>query len=101
MVRILSPSFAPMDLIVPDMGARISKEMLDSDMRGFNFIMDVIAKHGKPVILSSENAYGADRDRNEAIMAFRKKGIIVYQSPGRAATGRFPRGGPAYPGGYQ
>lgn len=68
-----------------DLGARISQEMLDSDMRGFNFIMDVIARHKKPVILSSENAYGADRDNNEAIIAFRKKGIIVYQSPGRAA----------------
>jgi acyl-CoA synthetase (NDP forming) len=50
-----------------------------------NFIMDVIAEHSKPVILSSDYAYGADRDRNEAVLAFRKKGIIVYPSPGRAA----------------
>jgi acyl-CoA synthetase (NDP forming) len=73
---------------VPDLGTTgeaIARDMLDSDMRGMNFIMDVIAAHSKPVILASENAYGADRDRNEAILAFRKKGIIVYPSPGRAA----------------
>jgi len=59
--------------------------MLASDMRGLNFILGVIAEHSKPVILASENAYGADRDRNEAILAFRRKGIIVYPSPDRAA----------------
>lgn len=68
-----------------EMGETIARDVIASDMRGANFIMDVIAEHSKPVILSSENAYGADRDRNEAIMSFRQNGIIVYQSPGRAA----------------
>ncbi|UCD57477.1 MAG: hypothetical protein JSV16_17030, partial [Candidatus Hydrogenedentota bacterium] len=67
-------------------GERIADDMLASDMRGLHFIMDVIAKHSKPVILASENAYGADRDSNEAILMFRKKGIIVYPSPDRAAN---------------
>lgn len=67
-------------------GEEIAQGMLDSDMRGLNFIMDVIAEHSKPVILASDYAYGADRDQNEAILAFRKKGIIVYPSPRRAAT---------------
>lgn len=67
------------------MGEDIAEGMLASDMRGMNFIMDAIARHSKPIILASENAYGADRDRNEAILAFRKKGIIVYPSPRRAA----------------
>jgi acyl-CoA synthetase (NDP forming) len=67
-------------------GESVAQGMLDSDMRGLNFIMDVIEEHAKPVILASENAYGADRDDNEAILTFRKKGIIVYPSPSRAAT---------------
>ena len=71
--------------ILGDTGERVAEDMLASDMRGLNFILDVIAEHSKPVILSSENAYGADRDRNQAILAFRRKGIIVYPSPDRAA----------------
>ncbi|GAB4345374.1 MAG: hypothetical protein Kow0099_25590 [Candidatus Abyssubacteria bacterium] len=67
-------------------GQRIAQDMIASDMRGMNFILDVIAQHGKPVILASENAYGADRDHNEAILAFQKKGIVVYPSPDRAAN---------------
>lgn len=66
-------------------GKRVADDMIASDLRGLNFIMDVIAQHGKPVILSSENAYGADRDHNKAILEFRKRGIIVYPTPGRAA----------------
>jgi len=66
-------------------GERIAADMIASDMRGMNFIMDVIERHSKPIILASDNAYGADRDQNEAILAFRKKGIIVYPSPDRAA----------------
>jgi acetyltransferase len=64
---------------------RIAQGMIDSDLRGMDFIMDVIAQHGKPVIIASENAYGADREHNEAVLAFRKKGVIVYPSPARAA----------------
>ncbi len=66
-------------------GESVAEDMLASDMRGMNFIMDVISQHSKPIILASENAYGADRDHNEAILAFRKKGIIVYPTPERAA----------------
>lgn len=72
--------------ILGETGETVAQGMLDSDMRGLNFLMDVIAEHSKPIILASENAYGVDRDRNEAILAFRKKGIIVYPSPRRAAT---------------
>jgi acyl-CoA synthetase (NDP forming) len=50
-----------------------------------NFILDVIRDHQKPIIISSEFAHGADREPNEAILEFRKKGIIVYPSPDRAA----------------
>jgi acetyltransferase len=69
-----------------DTGQRIAQDMVASDMRGMNFILEIIAQHGKPVIVASENAYGADRDRNEAILAFQKKGVVVYPSPGRAAN---------------
>ncbi len=67
-------------------GRLVADSMLDSDMRGLNFILDVIARYAKPVILASDHAFGADRDHNEAILAFRKKGIIVYPSPDRAAN---------------
>jgi acyl-CoA synthetase (NDP forming) len=67
-------------------GERIADDMLASDMRGQGFIMDVIAKHSKPVILASENAYGVDREHNDAVMALRKRGVIVYPSPDRAAN---------------
>jgi acyl-CoA synthetase (NDP forming) len=66
-------------------GKIAAQGMLDSDMRGLNFIMDIMAQYSKPVILASDNAVGADRDQNEAILTFRKKGIIVYPSPRRAA----------------
>jgi len=69
-----------------DTARRVAEDMVASDMRGLNFIVDVIAQHGKPVILSSENAYGADRDRNEAVLEFRKRGIIVYPTPAQAAN---------------
>jgi acyl-CoA synthetase (NDP forming) len=73
----------------PDLGETgktVAQSMLDSDMRGLNFIMDVITEYSKPVILASDYAFGADRDQNEAILTFRKKGIIVYPSAGRAAS---------------
>lgn len=66
-------------------GESIAEGMVSSDIRGMNFIMDVIRDYSKPVIISSEFAYGADREPNEAILEFRKKGIIVYPSPDRAA----------------
>jgi acyl-CoA synthetase (NDP forming) len=68
-----------------DEGETVAEGMLSSDLRGMNFIMDVIRDHSKPVIISSEFAHGADREPNEAILQFRKKGIIVYPSPDRAA----------------
>ncbi|RJP19184.1 MAG: hypothetical protein C4520_13430 [Candidatus Abyssobacteria bacterium SURF_5] len=68
-----------------DTGQKVADDMVASDMRGLNFIMDIIAHERKPVILASENAYGADRDQNQAILEFRKRGVIVYPSPARAA----------------
>ena len=72
----------------PDLGptgGEIARGMIASDLRGMNFILDVVRDSSKPVLLASEYAYGADRDRNEAILAFRKKGVIVYPTPDRAA----------------
>jgi acyl-CoA synthetase (NDP forming) len=66
-------------------GKAAADSMVHSDLRGLNFILDIITSHSKPVILASDRAVGADRDQNEAILAFRKKGIIVYPSPSRAA----------------
>jgi acyl-CoA synthetase (NDP forming) len=63
----------------------VADGMRGSDMRGLNFIMDLIKREGKPILLSSENAYGADRDHNEAILEFRRRGVIVYPSPVQAA----------------
>ena len=58
---------------------------LYSDIRGMNFILDLIEDHGKPVVLSSEFIVGADRDQNEAVLALRKKNLVVYPSCRRAA----------------
>ncbi len=67
-------------------GERIADDMLASDMRGQSLLVDVTAQSAKPVILASENAYGVDREKNDAIIALRKKGVVVYPSPDRAAN---------------
>jgi acyl-CoA synthetase (NDP forming) len=58
---------------------------LHSDTRGANFLLDIVAQHGKPVLLASEHIVGADRDQNEAVLALRKKNVLVYPSPRRPA----------------
>jgi len=61
------------------------KDALYSDMRGMNFIVDLIAKYQKPVLVSSEFIVGADRDQNEAVLALRRKNMLVYPSSRRVA----------------
>jgi len=58
---------------------------LHSDSRGAAFILDVIDRHRKPVLLASEFGVGADRDGNEAVLALRRKNVLVYPSPRRPA----------------
>lgn len=58
---------------------------LYSDMRGMNFILDKIEKYGKPILVAAEYSVGADRDRNESILAFRKNNVLVYPSSQRPA----------------
>lgn len=73
----------------PDGGGLSFTEYVDaalhSDIRGMNFIMDLIHDHRKPVLVSSEFIVGADRDQNEAVLAMRKKNMLVYPSCKRAA----------------
>ncbi|MBW2323440.1 MAG: CoA-binding protein, partial [Deltaproteobacteria bacterium] len=61
------------------------KTTLQSDTRGMNFILDIIAQHQKPVLLSSEFIVGADRDQNEAVLALRRKNVVIYPSSRRPA----------------
>ncbi|MBW2060607.1 MAG: CoA-binding protein [Deltaproteobacteria bacterium] len=61
------------------------KGALYSDTRGMNFILDIIAQHQKPVLLSSEFIVGADRDQNEAVLALRRENVVIYPSSRRPA----------------
>jgi acyl-CoA synthetase (NDP forming) len=61
------------------------KDALYSDNRGKDFILELINKYKKPVLLSSEYGIGADNDKNHAILDLRKKNIISYPSSRRTA----------------
>ena len=58
---------------------------LNSDKRGMNFLLDMIKLHQKPVLLASEFIVGADRDQNEAVLALRRKNVLMYPSSRRPA----------------
>jgi len=58
---------------------------LFSDMRGKNFILELIQNHRKPVLLISEYGLGAEKDENQAVLDLRKKNILLYPSSRRAA----------------
>ena len=58
---------------------------LYSDMRGMNFLLDMLKLHKKPVLLSSEFIDGAERDQNEAVLALRQKNVLIYPSSRRPA----------------
>ena len=69
-------------------GLKISEYVegaLHSDRRGMNFLLDMIERYQKPILLASEYIIGADRDQNEAVLALRKKNVLVYPSSRRAA----------------
>jgi acyl-CoA synthetase (NDP forming) len=68
----------------PGVGKWIA-DALHSDERGMNFILDVIGKYQKPVILSSEFVVGADIDKNEAVLELRRRNLLIYPSTRRAA----------------
>jgi acyl-CoA synthetase (NDP forming) len=57
----------------------------ESDRRGMNFLVEVMAKYRKPVLLASEFGVGAERDGNNPILDLRRKNIIVYPSSRRPA----------------
>jgi len=69
---------------VPDMKEYIEGALF-SDMRGVNFVLDLIRNYQKPVLQISEYNFGSDRDHNEAVLEFRKKNILLYPSSRRAA----------------
>ncbi len=58
---------------------------LYSDTRGMNFLLDLIDTHQKTLLLASEFIVGADRDKNEAVLALREKNVVIYPSCRRAA----------------
>lgn len=60
-------------------------DALYSDERGMNFLLDLIQTYKKPVLLASEFIVGADNDKNEAVLALRKKNILIYLSPRKPA----------------
>ncbi len=49
------------------------------------FLLDMIELHQKPVLLTSEYVVGAEQDRNEAVLALRRKNVLIYPSYRRAA----------------
>lgn len=57
----------------------------ESDLRGMNFLLDMIAKYGKPVLLASEFGIGAERDGNIPILDLRRRNVILYPSSRRTA----------------
>jgi acyl-CoA synthetase (NDP forming) len=74
---------------VPDDGSLNVEDYVEkaiySDERGKNFILDIINKYQKPVLLSSEYGIGADKDQNAAILELRRKNILSYPSATRTA----------------
>ena len=50
-----------------------------------NFLLDMIELYQKPILLTSEYIVGADRDQNEAVLALRKKNVLIYPSSRRSA----------------
>lgn len=58
---------------------------LYSDKRGMDFLLDMIKLHQKPILLSSEYIVGADRDKNEVVLALRQKNVLIYPSSHRPA----------------
>ena len=60
-------------------------DTLNSDIRGFNFILDLVKKYQKPVLQASEYTVGADKDQNEAILEFRKNNMLIFPTAQRPA----------------
>ena len=58
---------------------------LNSEIRGMNFLLNVINKYKKPVLLASEFIIGADNDGNRPMVELRKKNVSVYPSSRRPA----------------
>ena len=58
---------------------------LHSDQRGMAFILDLISRGGKPLLLCSEYGVGAEKDENQAILELRKNNILSYPSAKRTA----------------
>lgn len=58
---------------------------LNSDQRGMDFILDLISRGKKPLLLCSEYGVGAEKDDNRAILELRKKNILSYPSAKRTA----------------
>jgi acyl-CoA synthetase (NDP forming) len=61
------------------------KDALYSDERGMNFLLELVSKYNKPVLLSSEFIVGADRDQNEAVLELRKKNFVIYPTAYKSA----------------
>jgi len=61
------------------------KGAIDSDKRGMHFLLDMIKRYKKPILLSSEYIIGADRDKNEAVLDLRKKNVLICPSSRRTA----------------
>jgi len=58
---------------------------LHSEIRGMNFLLNVIDRYKKPVLLASEFIVGADNDGNQPMVELRKKNVLVYPSSRRPA----------------
>ncbi len=61
------------------------KGALHSDQRGMEFILDLISRGKKPLLLCSEYSVGAEKDENRAILELRKNNILSYPSAKRTA----------------
>ena len=82
------PNVAVLDSIPSDKNLNVKEYIegaLHSEIRGVNFLLDMIGLYQKPILLSSEFIVGADRDQNEAVLALRRKNVLIYPSSRRPA----------------
>ncbi len=62
------------------------KNAIHSDQRGMDFILNIIEKYRKPVLLCSEYGVGVDKDENTPILELRRKNILSCPSAVRTAS---------------
>ncbi len=65
--------------------AKLSQLFIQSDIDTATGIVELIDKHGKPVVIASETVIGSRVNQNPAILALEEAGVIVLPTPDRGA----------------